>query len=1134
MPRSKDSKVWNEDLVTALESRANDAAAKNNINMMDRWQKAAQFLESIGKEIYITKTTGKVMNLPYPSTPPRNGWGKIVYETCADIMRYQKPLLVGGEIGGPRRHHNTVVSSPSPNVSISSTGLEKRRSAAIQRQTHSMLEQSGLDYFQSESLTQHHTCVTPQKQISSSRISSIGTPAATANYKHAYLNRMKYREGGYALLMAFHHHPKSRGYHFKNELIRDAQIYSDVSIEPNFFAGRTCTAGWKSIDTLEKHRFVIRTSNKQARAAAGFGPGGAKDEFMLTETGKAFIQALIQKYPEAAYPAGSVASPVRGAAIQGRTKTPSASRVLTMPSLIGASPFPLGSSPELSSSKMDARSHTDERELIDWLRQANEYDHTDFDVSKVRRQYLHNVCDRMEAMHGCSLEHSSHGTGQKRLMRITLMNRGSLGRALPNAGAALAMDPVTSSIPAGAPPSKRRRIGSESPPLFTSKLTPREAAARAAELRQLQHTAKSSPAISKSQEDVCIVDLTFSSSAMLSRPIVSSAADPIRLFDDEVVEQAHVASTTIESVPKDYDAEAERQSTVTLIIDTRERTKNSTPRALQVGISRHLERAAQQPQINSNVVDLKVVKKSLALGDYAWELSTGHISRVIVERKTISDLVGRSSSASGSAHWSQLSRLNYVHTEAASAGGGIHACFLLEGKLSQANNSIVNGSSQISQGVDTDSILACDSREAVLDFIVTPFVRGQNIHFLHAIDPESTTRLLSNITQAHSWGGVAEPIRPIKDYDNFQRDFSKRSIDQATGCFQEELEASLRSVGVDAVQSIAISQRVAAIFSSMRLIRQAYIECPSEICRERMLGLVCTQVISTCATQNLTGSEINQMASRVSSLIYKATSKTLSSCLSEIPALFTTDGESIPSLCRALTTIIGPLSALLAPEARNDPDVQIFGNTESSQKNNGNSIFEWASVSVKCGTLQSWTYRVVSVDGEKLCNCIEAVFDPGLSDAEVASNAAQVIYTDIHSHCFIEPSIKDMILFSDVSRFVKRQTVASSTGHTRASPPLPEGLRERLVSLTEMTVFHLQYNFSTDFHVVMLHERGAVSDIIRALVRVANESALLLVESPPTTSLSIETNRRGASLVATNEIVNGPGPTTLEDVVDLT
>ena len=81
---------------------------------------------------------------------------------------------------------------------------------------------------------------------------------------------MQERGGGYALLLAFHHHPKQNGsVHYRDELIRDAQPYCDEAMAPNFWAGRTTTAGWKSIDSLEKHRLVHRNSMNAARHHAG-------------------------------------------------------------------------------------------------------------------------------------------------------------------------------------------------------------------------------------------------------------------------------------------------------------------------------------------------------------------------------------------------------------------------------------------------------------------------------------------------------------------------------------------------------------------------------------------------------------------------------------------------------------------------------------------------------------------------------------------------------------------------------------------------------------------------------------------------------------------------------------------------
>jgi hypothetical protein len=130
--------------------------------------------------------------------------------------------------------------------------------------------------------------------------------------QHPYLKGMHFRTGGYALLLAFHHHPKSHGFHSRSELIRDAQPYCDEEMAPDHFAGRITTAGWDSIWSLERYRLVqcCCMSAAQwcqddellaiARQRERDGVRGRQDDaFVLTRYGQEFIQAMLDKWEDA-------------------------------------------------------------------------------------------------------------------------------------------------------------------------------------------------------------------------------------------------------------------------------------------------------------------------------------------------------------------------------------------------------------------------------------------------------------------------------------------------------------------------------------------------------------------------------------------------------------------------------------------------------------------------------------------------------------------------------------------------------------------------------------------------------------------------------------------------------------------
>ena len=87
MPRGKDSKVWNEDLVTALRSRE-ELCRQRFSQRQYLWRDGAAVIASIRKDIYQFKT-GKIVGLPRTLT-------KCVEDECRAIIEGNRPLLPEG------------------------------------------------------------------------------------------------------------------------------------------------------------------------------------------------------------------------------------------------------------------------------------------------------------------------------------------------------------------------------------------------------------------------------------------------------------------------------------------------------------------------------------------------------------------------------------------------------------------------------------------------------------------------------------------------------------------------------------------------------------------------------------------------------------------------------------------------------------------------------------------------------------------------------------------------------------------------------------------------------------------------------------------------------------------------------
>ncbi len=127
-----------------------------------------------------------------------------------------------------------------------------------------------------------------------------------------YLDKMHYRGGGYAILMAFHGPPdRSTSVLSKHDIV---QIVEDMNLCDGPFnddwytgvvTGRT-TPGWKSIDALLKHGYVARTAGGRAANMAGI-----SDRFVLTAKGKDFIPLMLRKFSAQGAPVPGPTTPPR-------------------------------------------------------------------------------------------------------------------------------------------------------------------------------------------------------------------------------------------------------------------------------------------------------------------------------------------------------------------------------------------------------------------------------------------------------------------------------------------------------------------------------------------------------------------------------------------------------------------------------------------------------------------------------------------------------------------------------------------------------------------------------------------------------------------------------------------------------
>jgi hypothetical protein len=154
---------------------------------------------------------------------------------------------------------------------------------------------------------------------------------------------------------------------------------------------------------------------------------------------------------------------------------------------------------------------------------------------------------------------------------------------------------------------------------------------------------------------------------------------------------------------------------LTIYIDDRERNRNVTPRMLRTELARTLQSGFLQKYWPKQVPTALVKEKRLQSGDFSFETidKNGIVSQlpVLVERKRVSDIVQRSSDKD---HWYQLQRMDNVVTSIDQPNGTFF--FLLEGDTHKAEQY----SQQRSQAISDHTM--CDS-ESLNRFICRAVIR---------------------------------------------------------------------------------------------------------------------------------------------------------------------------------------------------------------------------------------------------------------------------------------------------------------------------------------------------------------------------------------------------------------------------
>ena len=192
MGKPKDAKIWNEDLVKALDARYQKAQreGKSNVHL---WRTGRDQILAVRKDIYMYRS-GNIVNLP-------NNLKKTVQRLCEDVIRGVKSVYPDGHV--PTNQHQASAGGGNPSTPVSSAA----------------------------------------------RVPESNNPFA----RDHYMRKMKIRGGAFAILMAFRY--SMTEILSKRDIIREAQKFSDEEMEGNYHAGRMY-GSWNNIKTLKNRGLV--------------------------------------------------------------------------------------------------------------------------------------------------------------------------------------------------------------------------------------------------------------------------------------------------------------------------------------------------------------------------------------------------------------------------------------------------------------------------------------------------------------------------------------------------------------------------------------------------------------------------------------------------------------------------------------------------------------------------------------------------------------------------------------------------------------------------------------------------------------------------------------------------------------
>jgi ERCC4-type nuclease len=666
-----------------------------------------------------------------------------------------------------------------------------------------------------------------------------------------YLKSIKKRGGAYAILLAFH--VSGNDVMTKQQIIDLAQNFCDEQMESNYHAGRVYGA-WSSSKTLLSHNFITAQHfvgySQRAGGVRSMGPS----KFAITTNGKEFIQALLEKNSDISEEIESVRQRQQLPQMQQATRH-NIHQEFVDPFGVNFIPRSPLNSKRLPNTKL---TNQDERQLRDFVQNANVGEQKEFAVGEDRRKRLHDLCDALNANElagtGTQLRHESVGSKTHRSMFVTLLHQ-----------------PTTATVtPTKTNPQRVRGYDAEY--ILEDSPTPKKrppakvAAAQAALHRQALFESTTQKIVKKSTSTTLpvMIDLIDDEYDNISDaeqdvkmpakvfPVVvnpykqhttrRTTTERTLSFDTDDEDDAILQSVlTLSKDPIDLTESQEvniildtKQLAVdpvrqlTIYIDDRERNRNATPRMMRIELSRLLSTGPLSRVWPKSFEPGLVEEFHLPMGDFCFGVSpvsggieSKNILPVIVERKRIGDIVQRSNRKD---HWYQLQRMR----EYAGMSGERVNILLLEGD----SRSAIQYEPYGAQAVETVSSYThvIDNEESLYLFFGRLILRdlGNTTRFLQTKEEQGSLRAVAAL------GLMSMTSSRIKKDEGFK----DHKIDLKTE--HTKLKDRLQQGGIP----YDISSRISDEMGSCKNIDHIYAMTEDEECRNRLFAPLIADICS--------------------------------------------------------------------------------------------------------------------------------------------------------------------------------------------------------------------------------------------------------------------------------------------------